>query len=296
VVEARAAGREALLASGFALVHALWVVKVGGDFMYARLLIPSTPFFAIALELAIGPLAARLAARRPTIPALAAALVLAQTAFAHLPFQGLGWVRGIVDERGYYDARERAEAHQMALDLAALVRGLPVRVAIAGAQARLAYEADLPVAIEASAGLTDAYVAHLPLLERGRVGHEKQAPLSYLIDQRRVHFVIGGSRIFEDSLRAYAPAFTMRYRSLRATLLTWDPAVMSELRRRGAECDDFLAYLDRFIAEMPTFPDSMVAEVYAKSRRYYFAGVRDPAREAPFLKRLGSAAGPANSP
>ena len=37
---------------------------------------------------------------------------------------------------------------------------------------------------------------------------------------------------------------------------------------------------------MPRVPDAVVADVYAKSRRFYFDGVRDSVREAPFRARL----------
>ncbi len=171
------------------------------------------------------------------------------------------------------------------------MRGLPVRVVISGTQAIIGYYSDAPVVIESSTGLTDRRIAHQKLERRGRVGHEKAAPLSYLIDVRRAHLIVGRSRVFDDSLAAYAPVLHLGYRSLEATLLTWDPPIMAEFRRRGAEFDDFMPVLDRFIAALPRMPDSVAAAAYAQARRFYFDGVRDPQREAAFRRRLASHAG-----
>jgi hypothetical protein len=285
-----AAGRPALLASGFAIAYTLYVARVGGDFMFARLMIPATPFFALALEHVAGPLAKRAEGGSVHFPAsIAALLVVLFVAAAQNPFPESTGNHGIVDERAYYAHPEAMGFRYSGADLRELTHGLQVRIAFSGAEAIVAYQSDVPVAIEAVAGLTDAYVAHQKLAHRGRVGHEKRAPFSYLIARRRVHFVIGQSRNLADSLRAYIPVLLMSYKSVKATLLTWDPTVMAELRRRGAQVDDFTAYLDRFIAEMPRMPDPLVAEVYLKSKQFYFDGVRDTAREEPFLRRLAGA-------
>jgi hypothetical protein len=74
---------------------------------------------------------------------------------------------------------------------------------------------------------------------------------------------------------------------LAATVLTWDPGIMTELARRGARGTTFLPRLDAYLRELPSCPDSMVRADYARLRRFYFAHARDPLREAPFLARLG---------
>ena len=61
--------------------------------------------------------------------------------------------------------------------LRTLFEGLDVRLGIGGGHANLAYRAHVPTAIEVAAGLTDAYIAHLPLPPRGKVGHERPWPL-----------------------------------------------------------------------------------------------------------------------
>ncbi len=279
----------ATLASLFALAYTAYVIRVGGDFMFARLLIPATPFYAIAVERALGDLAARWALRprlAATFPAFAAAAVVASIGLAIEPFDRNAFVHGIVSERDYYLGVDRAGARRRGLELEELTRGLPIRGVVNGTQAIVAYYSAVPVAIEAGAGLTDATVARQRLERRGRVGHEKQASSSYLIDQRRAHFFLGWDPVSFDSLSRQVPALPLHYRSAKATVLTWDPPIMTELRRRGARVEDFTAILDRFIADMPSLPDSAVADMYGKSRRFYFDGFADPAREAPFLERL----------
>jgi len=273
------------LAAAFAFVYTAYVVHVGGDFMFARLLIPATPFWLLTIELGL----ADWAARRRIAANLAALATVLLVLLMPYPFKGEGWVRGIVNEREFYQDEGRDVARRAGEDLGRLTAGLPVRVAISGKQAIVAYVSSVPVAIECSTGLTDAFIAHQKLTRRGRVGHEKSAPFTYLIDARRVHLYIGQSHILADSLRAYIPVIPLEYGRLKAMVLTWDPEIMPELIRRGAKVEDFMADLDRFIAEMPTFPDAMVADVYAKNRRFYFDGHPDPAREAPFVARLGAA-------
>jgi arabinofuranosyltransferase len=107
VLGARAPGRglrgEAGLAivaiTGGAALHALYVVRVGGDFMHARLLLPAT--FALCLPWAVVPL------RRSTLVALGAVIpwaVLAAAVWLPPGQPGAGEATGVVDERAYYVA------------------------------------------------------------------------------------------------------------------------------------------------------------------------------------------------
>ena len=82
---------------GGALVHALYVVRVGGDFMHARLLLPAT--FAVVLPWAVVP------ARRVTLAAAVALVpwaLLAATTWQPTGQPGNGPADGVVDERAYY--------------------------------------------------------------------------------------------------------------------------------------------------------------------------------------------------
>jgi hypothetical protein len=168
--------------------------------------------------------------------------------------------------------------------------GLPVRVAFYGDEARIAYRARFPVAIECHSGLTDAFIARQPVGPRGRPGHEKLAPLEYLIDERKVHFTF--SSVPQQGLRELIPKVLVRFDDgIFGQVLHWDPDLMAALRERGARFPDFPGYLDRVVAELERLPDDQVARIFERVERFYFRHVEDPAREAAFLRRLGRSDG-----
>ena len=277
-------GRATALAAAFALVYSWFVARVGGDFMYARLLIPATPFFAILLELGLE----RLAPRWPVVRAALATVALVAIALASYPFRGQGWVHGIVNEYEFYSDRDRAQARRTGEALRQLFEGLPIRMAFTGGQAILAYYSKAPLAIETATGLTDRFIAHQKLTGRGRVGHEKKTPFLYLISQRRAHFWMYTGSLLSDSLATYIPLVPLELAGMKVMVLSWDPPVMEALGRRGAQVEDFPAILERYLEGMASASDEEVQRVYEKSRRFYFDHVNDPAREAPFLARLRS--------
>ncbi len=274
---ARAAG----LATAFALIYTLYVAHVGGDFMYARLLIPATPFWLILVQLAVE---RWIPPRVPHRLAVAAALAVA-IACTPYPFTGQGWTRGIVNEWEFYTEREQERARVFGGRLRASFDGLPIRMAFCGGQAVLAYLSRAPIAIETATGLTDSTIAHQPLVQRGRVGHEKMTPIPYLI-ARRTHFWMYSGKALSDTLAPYIPLVPIRFDSLTVMAITWDPQVMDALRARGVAVPDFLATLDQFIAAMPALGDDEVREVYRKTRAFYFDHVSDPTRESAFRARL----------
>jgi hypothetical protein len=142
------------------------------------------------------------------------------------------------------------------------------------------------VAIESQTGLTDRWIAHQPIARRGRIGHEKAAPLDYLIDRREVHFTIhhfAGAALDLDSA---IPMVPIVFDTVPGRIVCWDPAVLDELRRRGARFVDFPAWLDQYAPTLDSLRDDQAAQAYQRIRRLYFEHVRDPRREALFLARL----------
>ncbi|MGH8991875.1 MAG: hypothetical protein ACRDZ7_10165, partial [Acidimicrobiia bacterium] len=196
--------RLALLAPPAAgLLHALYVVRVGGDFMHARLLLPG--LFALLL-----PVMVVVPRRLPEWAAVAVAatwaLALTTVAPPHLPYQGIG-PRGIADERatwvgltgrlhpvmvedyrqfGFWQAAEQARS-QLTEAEPKLVMRLEadfVHVALrddAGAQVTLAdtnvgvagFAAGGEIRIVDLGGLADPIAARLRRGPRSRPGHEK---------------------------------------------------------------------------------------------------------------------------
>jgi hypothetical protein len=266
----------------------VYVMRVGGDFMFARFLIPVTPFLAVALEegLVAWSGADVRGALRTRLGLAAGVTAIAAVALTPSPV-GRRELRGVVDERAFYETNDRRQVEWMAAEqLRELFRGLPIRMAIPGGQALIAYVVDPPVAIEAATGLTDRFIAHLPLRKRGRIGHEKIAPYSYLIQDRRVHFIIERRATTGDTIRKYIPDVRFAYGQTIGYVLTWDPPVMDELRRRGLWTPDYLHDLDEVIAQLDSIDDATAARIYEKACRFYFDGAADSLRQRAFERRL----------
>ena len=276
--------RQALLAAAIAGVYSFFIVRVGGDFMFARMLIPATPFYLLLLELGV----MEIFQSRPLYGYCAAIVLLAGMVVTPVPVTGTQWQHGISDERMYYTERHVAELDHSALVLRRYFEGLPVRVAIYGDEARIAYKARFPVAIESHAGLTEPEVARQELEKRGRVGHEKHASAEYLIEKRKAHFTF--SKVPEKllGLSHLIPEVIVKFDDgVYGQVLHWDPKIMQALRRRGALIPDFLGSLDFYINRLDRMPVEEVARVFERFRMFYFAHVDDPVRESAFRRRLG---------
>jgi hypothetical protein len=274
--------REALLAAGIVASYTLYVVRVGGDFMYARFLIPAVPFFALLFERS---LALLLPGRRAWAWGLSA-IVAGAPYMVGEPVQGSVWIHGIANERAYYSPLRTEHADEAGLQLRQYFDGLPVRIVVFGAEVRLAYRSEASVVIDAH-GLTDRHVAHMPLLQRGRVGHERLADLPYLVSDRAVHFMFHQNYYRLLHVEDYVPRWPIRFGGVEGFVLSWDPPIMREVVRRGAETADFPSMLDRYIGAMPSLPAATVMADYARFRRFYFDHVPDPVREGRFRDRLG---------
>jgi hypothetical protein len=272
--------RLAIMAAAFGGAYALYVTRVGGDFMYARMLLPATPFFFILIELAL----LRLRPGFRAVEMLLCAAIIAALVLPRYPMEGRELISGVANEWSYYGNALLNEKD------AGIMRhyfdGLPVCVAFMGAEAHRVYRARIPTAIESEAGLTDRFVAHQVLSERGRVGHEKNAPLEYLIEKRKAHFIFHPSAVEMLRLPERIPGFILKLDGLEGFILHWDPEIMKELKRRGAKFDDVPAYLDGLISKLDRASDEQVRKWYEMLRLFYFEHVTDPGREAPFLKRL----------
>jgi len=275
------ATRELVLALGMGLAYTAYVMRVGGDFMYARLLIPTAPFLMIALERTL-----ELAlARRAVWQWAASAGAVAALALTPIPLHDAEIEHGVVDEHRVYTSAVMARARREGLTLRPYFAGLPVRLAIVGSQATLAYYAHPAVVIEGGAGLTDRWIARQPLTKRGRVGHEKMAPVSYLL-RRKAHFTVRYFAAVTLGLDASLPVAMIAFDTIPGRILHWDPVVLDEMRRRGAGFGDIPSEIDRFATGLDQLTDDQVREAFGILKNFYFDHVRDPARERLFLERM----------
>jgi arabinofuranosyltransferase len=274
--------RSAGLAAGLVLVYTWYVVRVGGDFMFARLLIPTVPFVLILLEIALSPLAVT----NPTAHAVIAAATFGAMLMSPVIVTDTIWLAGIADEWRVYSAARTNEGDRQGATLKPFFKDLPVSIAFLGGEARLVYQSRVAVAIESEAGLTDRHAATQPLARRGRIGHEKRASASYLIDERQVHFAFHPEAATVLQLDTFVPEIAITMGGVRGRVLHWDPELMARLRERGAVFNDFPAALDEYIAQIDTLPDEAVRAAFNRYKRFYFNYVHDPDRESRFRMRI----------
>jgi hypothetical protein len=279
----RKEARYVLLAAALAAAFTFYIVRVGGDFMFARMLIPATPFYLLLLESGL----TAFFRNRPLYGYGAAALLLAGMFVTPAPVTGTEWRHGIAEERLYYSEARIADLDHEARVLLRYFDGLPVRVAFYGDEARVVYKARFQVAIESSAGLTEPALARQELKKRGRVGHEKYPSARYLIEERKAHFTFSSVPGELLDLRRVIPHIIVRFDDdVYGQVLHWDPEMMERLKKRGAVVPDFVSSLDSYVEQLASKPDDEVARAYRQLRLFYFMHVDDPAREDAFKRRL----------
>ncbi len=280
----REAARHVLLTAAVAATFTFYIVRVGGDFMFARMLIPATPLYLLLFESGL----TAFFRNRPLYGYGAAALLLTAMFVTPTPVTGTEWRHGIAEERLYYSEARTAGLDHQARVLLRYFEGLPVRVAFYGDEARVAYKARFPVAIESSAGLTEPEVARQELKTRGRVGHEKYPSARYLIEKRKAHFTFSSVPGELLDLRRVIPNIIVHFGDgVYGQALHWDPEMMESLKERGAVVPDFISLLDSYVEQLDSKPDDEVARAYRQLRLFYFMHVDDPAREDAFRRRLG---------
>lgn len=265
-----------VLALLFVAAQTLFILRVGGDFMFARFFIPVTPFLFLALEL----LGTRL---MPQVQGLLFhLLIVGATIFRINLYSDRKMYGYIADEYQWYTKEHLENARRTGEKLRTYFDGLPVGIAFWGEGARLAYYSDVPLAIEAAAGLTDSTIAHQILGARGRPGHEKKPTLEYLY-RRKVHF------LFAPPEAGFAVTIVdkISFGDLDGRILIYDNAIMSKLGRYP-EITFLKASdgIDAYLSNIDTMPADIVKRDYDHLKRYYFQHNDDREREQRFIDRL----------
>lgn len=273
------------LVGAFALAYLAFVVWVGGDFMFARFCLPVTPLLYLALEGLARRYAHGLA--RPAVLAVVVVGTLLWHQRADLLVTGQA-VQGVADERAQYPQERTAKIRGLGVRLRELLGDTPLRVAFSGTQAMLVYDARVPYALEAVTGLTDRFLAHQPVGERGHVGHEKGIFRSwpttdYALQTQRVHVFL-----FDwPEQTALFPFLRLSIDGVRCTLVRWDPAVMQKLLGRpGVEAVDVPAWIDEYSRGIDEQDKAAVTAVLQALDLVYFRWNVDPGRKKVFTDRL----------
>jgi hypothetical protein len=261
----------------FSLIFSLYVVRVGGDFMFARFLIPVTPFLYFLIEA----FALRIVDKKYLIPF--AIIVCLTTHFYWYPDEIRSLSNEIVDERYFYPNWRIEEAKLKGNILKRHLKDTQAQVVIYGSQAMLAYYAEFPTVIEGHNGLTDEYVAHLPVHERTRPGHEKEAPVEYLFT-KGVNFAFAFGLWDPPSSGDFTEIY---FGPVRGTIIVYDRYLMRKLRAYDeVTFSDFERFLDEYIAEFSSLSRFRILEDYRLFKQYYFDHNPDSIRENAIVKML----------
>lgn len=164
--------------------YVLYLLKIGGDFMLGRLLVPLLPLLALTVEAGARHL---VATRR--FPCAAVGVALAATSALPLRFlRPAEKLYHIADERTFYPIER---LHPLRIDspftawsdrlLETFGEGPNGPLTATGCVGIVAYRTGYPM-LDVF-GLTDPQVARQPVLQRGRPGHEKLASPAYLIER-----------------------------------------------------------------------------------------------------------------
>jgi hypothetical protein len=277
--ENRIVSHHILLAVLFCVTYMFFIVRIGGDFMHARLLIPITPMFYSIGEHLIKRLF------KSRVYLIAAALILITTIFRNDIYKNNLNVGYVVDESRFYTTAQNQRALIEGKTLRRYLHELPVRMAFGPAYLKTAYYSDLPFALETSTGLTDTFLSHQILNTRGRPGHEKPAPMDYL-RQRKIHFYIGPQLSLPEG---DIPLNAIVFDTLLAQIITYDETLMSQLLRHPeVRFNHIPSYIDNYIKQITEYPYAKIMQDYTYLKRFYFSYNADSTHENQFLNYLNS--------
>lgn len=168
------------------VVHVLYVVRVGGDFMEGRFFVAVLPLYYLLAESGLRVIIGRFG--YGVVPTAIATLAMGATAIGKEVIARGQIQDGITDERAWQPTVKR-----WLVEGEVLGRKLPAGTLVAtDSLGAFGWASKLPI-IDLL-GLTDATVAHQPLERRVRPGHEKFAELAYL-QERKVALIRDGMGI-----------------------------------------------------------------------------------------------------
>jgi len=282
----------------------LFVVRLGGDFMVSRFIIPVLPLIYFVIEKSIRKLHFHTEGIRWGIAATCIVSLVIENSDRDSIIKvdnGLPLWRdhNLSDERfGYIEKNYffggRSQNKMQLLSAAGryfepFFRGIPASV-VQDSACMFVYYANFENVIE-KYGLTDAYISHLPVSRPGKIGHEKVAPMDYLI-QRGVMFSIEGGWYPIGSVPA-KNAWDLAWFEVpdvgimvKFHVVKCDTAVFSELIRRfrSANANFFIPDFKQIIPEytsrvLPNSSYSVAAADYNSLKSIYFSRYPDPSQQ-----------------
>lgn len=173
------------------IAYLVYVLYIGGDFMFARFIIPIIPITIQLTWVLLKETQSTWILRFPKFGKSFSLIVLSIFLLSPLYRTGIlakeGWKiweeTGIAEERNFYKSLGSKE---LIYEVDAFKN---VRVAFFGAQAHFVYYLRPAYALESTTGLTDYQLARTKLNSRGRIGHEKTASFD-LLSERKIDLVL----------------------------------------------------------------------------------------------------------
>jgi hypothetical protein len=262
------------------IVFTAYVAHSGGDFMFARRLIPALPLLFVVIENSIVVIGGW------PVQAAVAALVAVGLALPYpLYLDPTARLRGIANEPAYYTPAyvelRRAQGQVAARQLGRA----PVRAMYEGGMCMFAYYSGLPYLAEMT-GLTQYSLARAPLETRGHVGHEKVASPQWMTDHG-IHFIFAQEP--PDPRVARRVDEIVFGGILKARIWNYQDAIMDPLRGRPdvrfVPIEDTLREAQRHIE---TASPEEARRIYDVLQRYYFrtAGSEKKPLADAILKRV----------
>ncbi len=286
--------RSMKLFSGISIiVYNYYIIKIGGDFMYGRFYVTLIPLALLGVEnwLYTGTLKANPARTRDR--SLLATVLIAAFLFGTaggVTIIGPGiWRWGITNESLVYRVESfspvviRHFSFRLAHFMKKVMYDRGVRPVISThGIGMIAYYSELETIDQM--GITDAFVAHLPLKRRGLTGHEKHAPLWYL---RKRNVILGRLKMpkrYNELTRVnFGKGMDKGW-----SIVTYDRFWIYKLRASCPEIKfrDFEIYLDRYIQRIGTKKMMTVYQDFVWFKGYYFDHNDDPKRYQAFTHYL----------
>lgn len=278
----------------FVFVYLLFfVAKVGGDFMFARFIIPVVPFLYLIIYYTI--LKTVKESKLNIVFTVLLFLSFIETGIRFKYFEGYDEIdnpkitlnHGIADERDVYVNYAPLENEaKLGKAINRAFKGLDAKLLIAGGQACFGYYADFPYCQEMH-GLADTLIAHSRIKSRGRIGHEKVGTLEYF-ENKGIDFLFYRYLPTNDKFRLarlILPPF-----DIDISLVTYQTDIMKTLLERfgsNIQFTDFPAYLDDYIKnQLPNKTSRDLKNDFDNFNLYYFKHNNDKFREMQFLNLL----------
>jgi len=273
---------EVLLLAAAGGAFLFYVIYSGGDFMFARRLVPALPFFFLVAE------AGLLRLRRPKLRGAILAGAFAAVLLPYRLYSGeTTRISYVADEPRFYPPESIAFRKLQGEEVGRALEGSGARVVVEGGMASFAFYSKLPYVVEMT-GLTQYSLARLPISRRSIPGHEKEATPEWLAENG-IHL-----RIYQD-YPYVGPGKTGRRHDeiffsnlVRARILIYSDEVMGKLAEVPEV--DFVPIeeaLERFAEEIVKGPPETAEEILTYLDGYYFRRAGEKGRaEARRLRAL----------